>query len=607
LSEQAKLSGLKDPKDIENFIMLNSDYSNTKADNEALRYVYSNNSGTYKAISKIYGSGEGFGGKLRKLIATGVIPFAKIPTNLAIEYAEIMIPELSMAKASVYEGMILNMNIKISNTKNPQTKLKLESQKQDLARKRDEAIGRSLVGLSLSYAGAWIAQSGALSAGAQGEDKKRKDYIYRFERPYSLNLSLLGRYRDGEKSDLWQEGDAIVDYRPLGVFGGILFTSQSERNEEQKDKRREITNQTVFSTLSDMAWNSSISETAQYLVDQSFVKGLNQALGALDPRQEGAGERFASGLMATLSTAVLPNSLAIFDKANRNYIPEYDSPYEGVDKIKYDFMTKVKERWPFDDPNSIVAKVDAFGRPIPQTPEGRNAWFYNAFDVTKYSRGLYDEKDVDWERLVYTAVKKGDVMTAFPQSPSPVIKTRVGNESYVLSPEEYEKYAIAKGEARRTIVNQFIQNADLAQFLDMNSELNQKTDGKNPFGTVILGKILTSLYAAADATLINVDRGLIYESRKKMAIERPEEFKALIEAEKNNIYSNALDLLYQNPEMSQYLPKKSAQDIFFSKKGKYSENRKYLYPEEKVEPEKVEPMSSDETQDIDWDEFLKQK
>ena len=90
-------------------------------------------------------------------------------------------------------------------------------------------------------------------------------------------------------------------------------------------------------------------------------------------------------------------------------------------------------------------------------------------------------------------------------------------------------------------------------------------------------------------------------------LRRPEEFKALIEAEKNNIYSNALDLLYQNPEMTQYLPKKSAQDIFFSKKGKYSENRKYLYPEEKVETEKVEPMSSDETQDIDWDEFLKQK
>ena len=626
LSEQAKLSGLKDPKDIENFIILNSDYSNTKADNEALRYVYSNNSETYQFISKLYGSGKGTGGKIWKLGATGVIPYAKIPTNLAIEFLEIMVPEWSAVKAAYNFRQMYKLNNKIKNTKNPQAKLKLESQKQDLARKRDELIGRAIVGWALNYAGAWIAQSGALSAGAQGEDKKRKDYVYRFERPYSMNLSLLERYANGENDDMWREGDAIIDYRFLGVFGGILFTSQSDKREKEKEKSREITNQTVFSTISDFAWNSSVSETLQYLVDQSFVKGLNTALGALDPRQEEAGWRFLSSLLTTLSTAVLPNSLAIFDKANRNYIPEYDSPYEGADKMMVDFMTKVKERWPFDDPNNIMAKVDAFGRPIPQTPEGRNAWFYNAFDVTKYSRGLYDEKDVDWETLVYTAVKKGDVMTAFPQSPSPVIKTKVGNQSYRLNPEEYEKYAIAVGEARRTIINQFIQNADLAQFLDPNSELNQKTDGKNQFGFVILGKIMSSLYAAADATLINTQRGLIYESRKKMAIERPEEFKALLESEKNNIYSNAIDLLYDNSEVVQYLPKKSAQDIFFSKKGKYSENRKYLYPEEKTETENTGVLKKAETEntgalkkvetentgvfkkeEIDWDEFLKQK
>lgn len=606
LSEQAKLSGLTNPTDIENFIKLNSDYSNTKADNEALRYVYSNNSKAYKFISKLYGSGKGTEGKLWKLGATGVIPFAKIPTNLAIEFAEIMIPEWSFAKAAYNYRQMYKLNVQIKNTKNPQTKLKLESQKQDLARKRDELIGRAVVGTALNYAGAWIAQSGALSAGAQGEDKKRKDYIYRFERPYSMNLSLLERYVNGEKDDLWREGDAIIDYRFLGVFGGILFASQSDVRQTEKEKNREIANQSVFSTISDFAWNSSVSETLQYLVDQSFVKGLNQALGALDPRQEGAGERFVSGLLTTLSTAILPNSLAIYDKANRNYIPEYDSPYEGADKVVYDFMTKVKERWPFDDPNNIMAKVDAFGRPIPQTPVGRDSWFYNAFDVTKFSRGLYDEKDVNWERLVYTAVKRGDVMSAFPQGPSPVLKTKVGNQSYRLSPEEYEKYAIAKGEARRAIVNQFIQNADMKQFLDPNSELNQKTDGKNQFGFVILGKILSSLYTAADATLINTERGLIYESRKKMAIERPEEFKALIEAEKNNIYSNALDLLYQNPEMTQYLPKKTAQDIFFSKKGNYTEDRSYANPAEQVETENTGEPKKEETE-INWDEFLKQK
>lgn len=585
LSEQAKLSGLKDPKDIENFIMLNSDYSNTKADNEALRYVYSNNSTAYKEISKVYGSGEGVLGKIRKLIMTGVLPFAKIPTNLIIEYIDIMVPEWSFGKAGYYETQILQKMNEISKTKNPQTKLKLESQKQDLARKRDEAVGRGTVGLLLSFAGKWFAESGALSAGAAGEDKKRKDYIYRFERPNSINLSLLKRYVDGDTSDLWQEGDEIIDYRLFGVFGGILFASQSDKNEKQKEKRREITNQSVFSASADKIWNSSISETLRYAVDQSFVKGLNQFLGALDPRQEGSWERFVSGLLTTLSTAVLPNSLAIYDKVNRNYIPEYDSPYEDWDKITYDFMAKVKERWPFDDPNNIVAKVDAFGRPIRQTPVGRNAWFYNAFDVTKFSKGLYDDKDVNWERLVYTAVKKGDVIAAFPSNPSPVLKTRVGNQSYALTPEEYEKYAIAVGKARREIVNTFIQNADVKQFLDMNSDLNKKTDGKNPYGVVILGKILSSLYSAADATMINVERGLIYESRKKMAIERPEQYAAFIESEKNNIYSQALDLLYNDPEMSNYLPKTTAQDIFFAKQGKYSEDRGYSRPAGEVDLE----------------------
>ena len=603
LSEQAKLSGLKDPKDIENFIILNSDYSNKAADNEALRYVYSNNSGVYKFASKIYGSGQGTGGKIVKLGMTGVIPYLKIPINLAIEYSEIMIPDLAFAKAAITQGKIFTLNTKIKKTKNPQAKLKLEAQKQELARKKDELIGRAVVGYALTYAGKWFAESGALSAGAQGEDKKRKDYVYRFERPNSINLSLVKRYINGDSSDLWQEGDAIVDYRAAGVFGGILFTSQSEKRSTEKEQNKEVANQSVFSSLFDMGYNSNAAETARYLIDQSFVKGLNQALATIDPRQDGALERFTSGLMGTLSTAILPNSLAIFDKANRNYIPEYDSPYtDFVDKVKYDFMAKVKERWPFDDPNNMTAKVDAFGRPIPQTPVGRNAWFYNAFDVTKFSRGLYDDKDQSWEQLVYGAVKKGDVLSAFPSNPSPIVKSRVGGESYVLNPEEYQKYAIAVGEARRQIVNQFIENADLSQLTDMNSALNQMTpDNQKPYGYVVLGKILTNLYSAADATLINTERGLIYEARKKMATERPEEFKKLIEKEKTNIYSQALDLLYNDPEMSQYIPKTTAQDIFFKKKGTYTEDREYLIET----PESQQPATEEKINVME--EFFKQK
>jgi hypothetical protein len=410
---------------------------------------------------------------------------------------------------------------------------------------------------------------------------------------------------NGDKSDLWQPGDAIVDYRSAGVFGGILFTAQSETRSTEKEKSRELTGESIFNPKSDGIgiMPKNVPETMAYLIDQSFVKGLNQAIGVLDPRQpEGAIERFSSGLLSTLSAAFLPNSLAIFDKANRNYIPEYDSPYEGKKKVQYDFMAKVKERWPFDDPNNMTAKIDAFGRPIPQTPVGANAWFYNAFDVTKFSRGLYDDKDQSWEQLVYQAVKKGDVLTAFPSNPPPIVKSRVGEETYPLSPEEYQKYAIAVGEARRKIVNQFIENADLSQLTDMNSALNQMTpDNQKPYGYVILGKILTNLYSAADATLINTERGLIYEARKKMATERPEEFKALLEKEKTNIYSQALDLLYNDPEMSQYIPKTTAQDIFFKKKGTYTEDREYLIET----PESQQPATEEKINVME--EFFKQK
>ena len=119
-----------------------------------------------------------------------------------------------------------------------------------------------------------------------------------------------------------------------------------------------------------------------------------------------------------------------------------------------------------------------------------------------------------------------------------------------------------------------------------------------------MGKILTSLYSAADATLINTERGLIYEARKKMATERPEEFKALLEKEKNNIYSQALDLLYDDPEMSKYLPKITAQDIFFSKKAKYSEDRTI----NEVGPESIGPTENTGVFEKDpYDEFFNQK
>jgi hypothetical protein len=582
LTEQAKLSGITDPKEIENFIILNSDYSNTKADNEALRFVYSNNSRIYKGISQIYGSGTDAPGKAWKLFATGVIPYAKIPTNVILEFSDIMIPELSLAKAGFYSYQLNNLSQKQKATRNPQEKLKLESQKQDIARKRDEMVGRAVVGTALTFFSQWVAQSGALSGGAQGEDKKRKDFQYRFEAPYRMNISLFERYLKGDTSGLWKPGDKTEDYRYLGIMGGMFFAAEQNRKAQAKEGKGKPVNQSVFSTLGDFMSSraNNLSATVLYLIDQSFLRGVSQAVGIINPTQEGAFERFVSGFFSTYSSILVPNFMSIYDKANRKFIPEYDSPYEGPDKMYYDFMAKLNERVP-GNPNT-TAKIDLFGRPIPQTPVGRNPWLYNSIDVTKESEGLYDDENMRWEDYVYLLNKKGDIAASIPQSPSPYIKTIVGGEKYALSPEQYEKYAIAIGDARRKIVDRFIRNGKAGILLNPKSSVNTWPDGRpktvdnegHLLGHMLAGEILSSLYAAADATMINVQRGVVYEARKKMAIERPEQYKELIEKEKNNIYSRAIDILYDNPATVKYLPKATAMDIFFSKRVKYEPNNR---------------------------------
>jgi antitoxin component YwqK of YwqJK toxin-antitoxin module len=615
LTEQAKLAGLKDPKDIENFIILNSDYSNTKADNEALRFVYANNSRIYQGVSKIYGAGSDLPGKAWKLFATGVIPYAKIPTNVIIEFSEIMIPELSGSRAIYYAYELNKLAQKQKTTKNPQEKLRIEAEKQDLARKRDEMIGKAVVGTALTLTAATIAESGALSGGAQGEDRKRKDFQYRFERPYSINLSLLDRFiNKGDSSGDWLPNDDIRDYRFMGILGGMLFAAEENRKEEARSGKGKAVNQSVYSIIGDFFGSraNNLGSTLAYLIDQSFLRGAAQFFGTLNPTQEGSGERFVSGLLSTYSTVIIPNFMAIYDKANRKYIPEYDSPYELWDKIRFDFMAKVNERIPGNE--NVTPKIDAFGRPIPQTPVGRNPWLYNSIDVTKSSTGLYDDEDQRWEQLVYHAVKKGDVLSAMPPHPSPYIKTLVGGEKYRLSQEEYEKYSIAMGEARRQIVNRFISTGNADKFIDLKSSLNAWPDGRpktidnegHLMGYSMLGEILSSLYSAADATMINAERGIINEERKKMAIERPEEYQKLIEREKNNIYSNAINRLYDNPNVGKYLPKTTAMDIFFTKRVKYEPNNK-TYQATGDETQQGQPVEQLTEEERRYREYIKQR
>jgi hypothetical protein len=559
LYEQAMIevaAGRLDKSDVDNFIKLNSDFTNDVAKNEALRFVYANRTPVSKFIGGALNikSTDNVFVKAGKLVGSGVIPYVNVPTNIISEYAQFMMPEYGGIMSSIYTKQALDSKKKMDSAKNPQNKLKAEAEMLTNRRRAEEAAARAAVGLGLSMLIKTFVDSGAISASAQDEDEKRKDYVYRFERPYSINLSLLERARKGENDGFWRPGDAIIDYRFLGVIGGMMFISAKEARNAEKEKRKETATASLWNQLDNIPL-PNLKETLQYVIEQSFLRGLNQMMQAFDPRQADRGgvERAGTGLLTTLSAAILPNSFSIIDRMNRTYVPEFDSPYEWGEKIKYDFINKLKERWPFDDPNSLPAKVDPFGKRILQTPEDRNAFIYNTFDITKFTKALGGKGDITWEMLVMAVVKKGGDISAMPSNPSPEI-TPIAGPKYSMSQQEYEAYALALGEARRRIVNGFIQGTDIKEFISPDSELNKKTgpDLNTPLGYYLLGKTLSKLYSAGDAVLFNEKRAIISEQRRKLATERPEEFQALVEREKNSIYGEAISELYSDPELENY-------------------------------------------------------
>jgi hypothetical protein len=559
LYEQAMIevaAGRLDKSDVDNFIKLNSDFTNDVAKNEALRFVYANRTPVSKFIGGALNikSTDNVFVKAGKLVGSGVIPYVNVPTNIISEYAQFMMPEYGGIMSSIYTKQALDSKKKMDSAKNPQNKLKAEAEMLTNRRRAEEAAARAAVGLGLSMLIKTFVDSGAISASAQDEDEKRKDFIYRFERPYSINLSLLERARKGESDGFWRPGDAIIDYRFLGVIGGMMFISAKEARNAEKEKRKETATASLWNQLDNIPL-PNLKETLQYVIEQSFLRGLNQMMQAFDPRQADRGgvERAGTGLLTTLSAAILPNSFSIIDRMNRTYVPEFDSPYEWGEKIKYDFINKLKERWPFDDPNSLPAKVDPFGKRILQTPEDRNAFIYNTFDITKFTKALGGKGDITWEMLVMAVVKKGGDISAMPSNPSPEI-TPIAGPKYSMSQQEYEAYALALGEARRRIVNGFIQGTDIKEFISPDSELNKKTgpDLNTPLGYYLLGKTLSKLYSAGDAVLFNEKRAIISEQRRKLATERPEEFQALVEREKNSIYGEAISELYSDPELENY-------------------------------------------------------
>jgi hypothetical protein len=584
------------------YIIVNSDYGNSNANAEALRFVYSNDNAITDWISRVNrvtkvdeGSGK-LMGKIFRLIGVSIVPFTKIPTNYAIELIEFLLPEYALAKMGVTATKSVSrrlMGKEISSDQMTETARKN-------SRDMDRILARALVGTGVQYIASLVARAGALSGSPSDEneeDKKKSNaYVYSFERPYSINITLLRAYLSGDekrKSGLWDmKNDLIVDYKGFGIMGAALYIQFKENKIRERGETNKYVNRGIIEDAIDenaFSMFGNYKSAGKYIIDQTFVRGVQSAAKGI---AEASDDNVAAGVVAdmvlTLSAGLVPNSTAWIDKMNRKYVVDYDAKDAPAfkafgGKVESPFLTtfftklaiKMSERWPIGDPNKLVdlpfiesdvenmpVKVDAFGKPVLQTPEGTvfGKFLYNTFDITKATRGVAGYETPDWETLVYLACKKGEAWQALPSQMPKMLVDKLGNK-YKLGTDEYNNLLIFNANIRRELVQKYIIDKGVyKQFIDIESDLNYNKDKGTPIGGISnpnvllgyeqLGTLLSRVYAAADAMTMMGTWTMIDAERLKMYEQDPEKFWKMYEVEMSSVIAPVQRELYGGQEES---------------------------------------------------------
>lgn len=571
------------------YMIINSDYQNSEANEEAMRYVYTNDNAATDIITKVQGitrtdvNNNSVYAKIARLAGTAVIPFTRIPSNYAVELMEFFIPEYALTKIASNGYKAYSRSQKIAAGEEIDQSETLRQRKKD-ARDLDRILARALVGTGIQFLALEMVKAGAISGSPDDENEEDKQksmtYSYSLERPYSINLTLVKDrfmemmvpgYVSNRKSRLWdKENDLIIDYRAMGVFGAALYI-QFKENKLALEQSNKYVNRGEFAKITeDFALNmfGNIKSAGSYIIDQTFVRGIMSVAKAISDEDENKMAAFLSDMVLTLSAGMVPNSLAWIDKFNREYMVDYDAkeaPSFKAFGMKIEdpqatlfwtkLATKMSERWPFGDPSAYVdvpfvesqmdflpVKIDAFGKPIKQTPDGASmgAFLYNTFDVFKASRVLAGYDTPDWEALVYIAVKKGEVWNALPAALPRNTKTPSG--MYKFAPDEYNNLLQYNAMLKRELVYEaFIKTGAYKDLIDPNSSINKDPRTGKPvtgvkninvmIGYEILGDVLSELYAAANKVTEMYTYAFIDKERQKLFKEDPDQFYALVRKE----------------------------------------------------------------------------
>ncbi len=256
------------------------------------------------------------------------------------------------------------------------------------SRPATQSAGKLVVGSMAFLAGQWLYNKGLVSPTLDQSDEQQKARILSGQSMPAgrLNMTGLERALRGETGG-WQPGDVTVDVLSAGGLLGAVFQTVADvnrRTETQPEEPGVAEKAGIFGA-------NYVQMTAGYGVQQSFLKGTATLLEALMSPQK--TENWLATYLDSLSAMALPNTMTAISRATREAKPELrgDALDERLNnQIKNRIAGVQRLAGGRGADADLPLKRDLWGRPIPETPEGSNAYLAQFLDVTKGQRVAND-------------------------------------------------------------------------------------------------------------------------------------------------------------------------------------------------------------------------
>lgn len=385
----------------------------TETSKSAMAAVSSLQRGISKSIFTVSGgliNGDEWG----KAIVRTFLPYVNTPANIFDETMTYMVPWWALVKI----GKDIRNGDAISASQN---------------------FGKMVVGSMAVQVGLLLIKEGLITGPVEWDDDEKKNLAYDQLPPSSVNIDGLKRLLKGEDPS-WREGDEFKQYLKLGIIGQVMGATVKSTNPDEL-RKRDYSDFKFFHHAFFDGFGLSTLSGASNIFDQSFLQGIDGILQVLasvgEDDFERSAERLVNSVVRASSSAVLPNSMSAFARAERDFMPDYrlDKNISSPERVIKNFEYVIKDRFWSD--RNVPARIDWRGEKVLQTPEGSSKVAYQLFDITKSRKGSSDPISNEIMRLYQSTGEVSEAMGTPKYAQNTSIQVPKGTRQRRYIPKKY--------------------------------------------------------------------------------------------------------------------------------------------------------------------------